>query len=37
MKTVKFQNVRTIRTWELKFLCAYVGIRIPHTLSETRE
>ena len=31
MKTVQFQNVRLLCTWELKFLCAYVGIRIPHT------
>ena len=29
MKTVQFQNVHTVRTWELKLLCAYVGIRIP--------
>ena len=32
MQTVQFQNVRTVRTQELKFLCAYVGTQIPHII-----
>ena len=33
MKTVQFQNVPTVRTYEIKFLCAYVGTYIPQRRS----
>ena len=34
MQTIQFQNVRTVRTWEPKLLCAYVGNYIPHKSHE---